>query len=147
MTGGGGGVGIYVRDSLTGSYERVTANVAGLEYVALTFAELSVSVCVVYRPNRVPRALFEEGLHKILLELPPARDVILGGDFNIDLLGEPQRNVLRIPQSYVQLITQPTTTYGSLLDHVYVKAYDLTKYCSGVCRTYYSDHDPTFVCF
>ncbi len=143
----GGGVGIYVRDSLAGTYERVTANVTELEYVALTFAELNVSVCVVYRPNSVTRASFEEGLCRILLELPPGRDIILGGDFNIDLLGDPHRNTIGIPESYVQLITQPTTTYGSLLDHIYVKAHDLTNYSSGVCQTYYSDHDATYVCF
>ncbi len=142
-----GGVAIYVKDSLAGSYVRVTANAAGLEYVALTFAELNISVCVVYKPHSVSRASLEEGLHRILLALPPGRDVILGGDLNIDLLGDPHRNVVGLPESYVQLIIQPTTSYGSLLDHIYVKAYALANYTSGVCQTYYSDHDPTFVSF
>ncbi len=83
-----------------------------LEYVALTFVELNVSVCVVYRPKSVSGASFEEGLRRILLELPPGRHVILGGD--IDLLGDPHRNVAGIPELYVQLITQPTTTYEVL---------------------------------
>ena len=42
-----------------------------------------------------------------------------------------------------QLIDQPTTDQGSLLDHVYFKGVSTIQ--TEVCDTYYSDHDCTII--
>ena len=42
-----------------------------------------------------------------------------------------------------QLIDQPTTNQGSLLDHVYFNRVSLIQ--TEVCDTYYSDHDSTII--
>ena len=67
-------------------------------------------------------------------------EILVVGDFNDDLMG----NTTKISSwfesnGFNQLIDQPTTDQGSLLDHVYFNGVSLIQ--TEVCDTYYSDHD------
>ena len=71
-------------------------------------------------------------------------EVLLVGDFNDDLMG----NTTKISSwfewnGFNQLIDQPLTDQGSLLDHVYFNG--VSPIQTEVCDTYYSDHDCTII--
>ena len=71
-------------------------------------------------------------------------EVLLVSDFNDDLMG----NTTKISSwfewnGFNQLIDQPTTDQGSLLDHVYFNG--VSPIQTEVCDTYYSDHDCTII--
>ena len=71
-------------------------------------------------------------------------EILVVGDFNDDLMG----NTTKISSwfesnGFNQLIDQPTTDQGSLLDHVYFNRVSLIQ--TEVCDTYYSDHDYTII--
>ena len=65
------------------------------------------------------------------------------GDFNIDIRDvssdDPLLQVMET-QGFHQLVLQPTTDYGSLIDHVYVNFAE-PKVMAKVVDCYYSDHD------
>ena len=66
---------------------------------------------------------------------------VIVGDFNHDLLKHPSIHAF---DDYEQLIQQPTTSKGTLLDHVYIKPTP-EEYTSSPMTTYYSYHQPIFV--
>ena len=71
-------------------------------------------------------------------------EILVVGDFNDDLMG----NTTKISRwfksnGFNQLIDQPTTDQGSLLDHVYFNG--VSPIQTEVCDTYYSDHDSTII--
>ena len=71
-------------------------------------------------------------------------ELLVVSDFNDDLMG----NTTKISSwfkrnGFNQLIDQPTTDQGSLLDHVYFNGVSLIQ--TEVCDTYYSDHDCTII--
>ena len=71
-------------------------------------------------------------------------EVLVVGDFNDDLMG----NTTKISSwfewnGFNQLIDQPTTDQGSLLDHVYFNG--VSSIQTEVCDTYCSDHDCTII--
>ena len=72
------------------------------------------------------------------------KNILVLGDFNEDLM-ENKTNICSFFQQYQfkQLIQQPTTDQGSLLDHIYFNGSSTTK--TEVYNTYYSDHDVTFL--
>ena len=70
--------------------------------------------------------------------------ILVVSDFNDNLMG----NTIKISSCFEkngfnQLIDQPTTDQGSLLDHVYFNGVSLIQ--TEVCDTYYSDHDCTII--
>jgi ubiquitin C-terminal hydrolase len=68
-------------------------------------------------------------------------NVIVAGDFNENLLVQRQHLIydLFVEKNFKQLVTWPTTRYGSLLDHMYTNIPKRSK-CTAV-PTYFSDHD------
>ena len=71
-------------------------------------------------------------------------ELLVVGDFNDDLMG----NTTKISSwfetnGFNQLIDQPTTDQGSLLDHVYFNGVSLIQ--TKVCDTYYLAHDCTII--
>ena len=70
--------------------------------------------------------------------------ILVVGDFNEDLMGNTNKiSSYFESKGFNQLIGQPTTDYGSLLDHVYFNG--LLPIQTEVCDTYYSDHDCTII--
>ena len=71
------------------------------------------------------------------------------GDFNINLLEETSdkkalSKYLIEQKGYTQLMTQFTTDYRTLIDHIYTNVPHLVT-SSGVLESYFSDHKPIFV--
>jgi len=72
------------------------------------------------------------------------KTILLLGDFNEDLMENKTTIKNFFEQSgFKQLILEPTTDQGSLLDHIYFNGNSSTK--TEVCDTYYSDHDATLL--
>ena len=71
-------------------------------------------------------------------------EVLVVCDFNDDLMAKTTK-IRSYFQSneFNQLIDQPTTDQGSLLDHVYFNG--VSHIQTEVCDTYYSDHDCTII--
>lgn len=71
------------------------------------------------------------------------------GDFNINLLEDTSEKkalskYLIEEKGYTQLMTQFTTDYRTLIDHIYTNVPHLVT-SSGVLESYFSDHKPIFV--
>ena len=120
-----------------------------LEFVAVVTSptpENELIIITVYRrSNTISIKHFTEMLEKLLSN--PAlhqKQILVLGDFNEDFT-ENRTNICNFFQKYgfKQLIHQPTTDQGSLLDHIYFNGTSTTK--AEVCDTYYSDHDATLL--
>ena len=71
-------------------------------------------------------------------------EILVVSDFNDDLVGNTTKIRTCFERNgFNQLIDQPTTDQGSLLDHVYFKGVSTIQ--TEVCDTYYSDHDCTII--
>ena len=72
------------------------------------------------------------------------KNIVILGDFNEDSIDN-KTNIHNFFQQhgFKQLIIDPTTNQGSLLDHIYFNATSTTQ--TKVCDTYYSDHDSTLL--
>ena len=134
-----GGVGMYSADSMTYNILKLPdANLECLVYDCVTY---NIVIAVIYRPPSYPMSLFKEYLAKLLDWLDPkSSTIVVMGDFNDDILKSSTISKFITDKSYVQLVTQPTTEKGTLIDHVYVKTtqYDVE---SIVLPTYFSDHE------
>lgn len=142
-----GGVGIYCSNSIDGRILRVPGfNVECLVYHCTTY---NILVAVIYRPLTYPMALFKANIDKLLawLDTISSNNVVMG-DFNEDSLKNSSIGKFFEQRGYKQLVTQPTTEAGTLIDHVYVKCdcFDAaTK--AVVMPTYFSDHEGIFCHF
>ena len=80
--------------------------------------------------------------NKQCYEPRPDTATVLCGDFNIDLLAQPNHPILRTV-SFPQLIHESTTDNNSLLDHMYISESHLRRE-AGVLESYFSDHKAIF---
>lgn len=68
------------------------------------------------------------------------------GDFNFDIQDNHiLNNFFSTTYSLKQLIVQPTTDYGTILDHVYTNIATEKISLSGTLESYYSDHKLVFI--
>ena len=75
--------------------------------------------------------------------------VVLLGDFNVNLMEQTteQKALTKFlikERGYTQLITQYTTDYHTLIDHIYTNIPHLVK-SAGTLESYYSDHKPIYM--
>ena len=68
-------------------------------------------------------------------------NIVFVGDFNENLKPECPHRICTLFQDhgYTQLVSEITTTYGSILDHVYIRSTHSAS--AKVVPTYYSDHE------
>ena len=95
-----------------------------------------ICVVAVYRRPQLPLDTFLPLLSDYLGNLPQGMPTVILGDFNENLL--PSTSSTRLLQlmsslGYPQLVAEPTTDSGSLIDHVYYKPV-LPRFCK--CRGY-----------
>ena len=119
-----------------------------LEFLAATTSptlQNDLIIITIYRrPNSISIQCFTELLQKLLSD--PSLDekkIVILGDFNEDLIDN-KTNIHNCfhQHEFQQLIHQPTTNQGSLLDHIYFNA--ASRHEIEVCDTY-SDHDSTLL--
>ena len=124
-------------------------DITQLEFLVVTTSPVPhnelIIITLYRRPNTISIQRFTQLLQKLLSnsKLNQKKIVILG-DFNEDLM-ENKTNIHNLFQQhgFKQLIHQPTTNQGSLLDHIYINANSTAE--TEVCDTYYSDHDSTLL--
>ena len=116
-----------------------------LEFLALSTSPTPqnelIIITIYRRPNSISIQHFMELLQKLLSKPTLHRkNIVILGDFNEDLIDN-KTNIHNLFQQhgFKQLIIDPTTNQGSLLDHIYFNATSTTQ--TEVCDTYYSDHD------
>ena len=123
--------------------------IPGLEFLATSLSpspNTKIVLVTLYRCSSTVStqqfiAMVEQLLNSIALL---HAQILVVSDFNDDLLG----NTTKISSwfksnGFNQLIDQPTTDQGSLLDHVYFNGVSVIQ--TEVCNTYYSDHDCTII--
>ena len=143
----GGGIAVYVKSHVPASNYQPLSHLKNLEYIALQTEEpVQMIVICIYRPPQHVMSHFLLVIEAMLnvLACEKGRCIVIGGDFNENLLSASKTPIKQLMEKhgFTQLITQPTTSSGTLLDAVYVRdPYPLT---AGVLQSYYSYHDPTY---
>jgi hypothetical protein len=107
---------------------------------------ITLIAALFYIPPHTPRNLVAQSIAAVLHVLPhETQPTLILGDMNEDLIGSsstPIRDLLE-GNGFKQLIHQPTTDLGSLLDHVYFKcsSNNMVVVEASVSDCYFSDHD------
>ncbi|KAK2919563.1 hypothetical protein Q8A73_003934 [Channa argus] len=120
----GGGVAVYVKNHVHTLKKQYVHNVTDLEFVALKVeGPVTALAAAVYRPPDYSVTPFLKNLGSLLdcLEIMDCQPIIVGGDFNENLLSNARKPILELSQSrrYVQLISSATTQRNTLLDAIY----------------------------
>ena len=124
-------------------------NIPGLEFVAAYISPAPttkiVTVTLYRRSSTVSIERFIAMIKQLLSDTTLLHaQILVVGDFNEDLMGNTNKISSYFEgNGFKQLIGQPTTDYGSLLDHVYFNG--ILPIQTEVCDTYYSDHDCTII--
>jgi exonuclease III len=147
----GGGVGIWVKDNIDYEIIKTKFMPKHLETVAVHLIEHKLIICNVYRPPGDIRKS-TDSLEQVIADIQQlkGRDVILTGDFNVDLMNESiQANRLlncTLQNDLIQLITagtRQTDNKSTLIDHVYVNLKACSSTSTYVITTDISDHFAT----
>lgn len=141
----GQGVAIYIKDVY--KYTMIPLETAQCHLLLLlTHTVPSFLILVMYRPPSLPTNSFVQILEQVLHQIETYSQFyntdhkVILGDLNYDLQKQPSLEPLK---DFHQIITNPTTSAGTLLDPVYVDTLPET-YCAGVLNTYYSYHEPVY---
>ena len=124
-------------------------NIPGLEFTGAITSPVpnkQLVIITVYRRSTSTSAQHFISMLQQLLSHPTLlqKNILVLGDFNENLMQNKTKIDNYFKQhGYKQLIHQPTTDQGSLLDHIYFNGTSMT--ITEVCDTYYSDHDSTMV--
>ena len=105
----------------------------------------NIQLVLVYRSPSILFVNFANILEQILNNVmtPTNTPTIVMGDFNDPNMHGAVYNVMH-GRGFTQLVQQPTTDQGSVLDHVYYNM-NSNGIIVEVCDTYYSDHDTVLV--
>ena len=131
--GRGKGVATYYRSNF-----QVSGTINRELYQMSRVSSTNLDVINIYLSRGANKAQFLQDLGSLARGPKPS---IIVGDFNIDLLKQPEDCITKKITScgYKQLISSPTHVMGGLLDHIYVKK--PTKNFEVVINfPYYSDH-------
>ena len=74
---------------------------------------------------------------------------VIIGDFNVNLMDEVERRPVHnlfTQRNYKQLISQYTTDYRTIIDHIYTKIPDFYA-TSVILETYFTDHKAIWLSF
>ena len=145
----GGGIAIYIKESLQFEVIRDVGEVTDLEFLGIKIEnQVDSIVMAMYRPPTYSIKNFIQNLKKLMNGIDvDVRNIIICGDFNEDLLSANNKPIFNYLTSlgYKQLIKEATTEKDSLLDPMYVLERNLSNVTAvGVIPTYYSYHDAVF---
>ena len=142
--GRGKGVAIYVQNSVNYTVVPLPRSENCNALAIRTHGRTNLLIVAIYKPPTATTAALCSGLNDITaqIEVLDVDHAILTGDFNVNLLTP--NSALPPLQQYHQVISGPTTTKGTLIDHIYVKPLPV-QYVASVLTTYYSYHDAVFI--
>ncbi|CAJ1060221.1 uncharacterized protein LOC121898666 isoform X1 [Xyrichtys novacula] len=140
-----GGVAMYCDGIMQFAIIKVPCfNVECLVYHCIN---LNIFLTVIYRPPTYPMTLFKQNIIKLLQWLEQiGKNIIVMGDFNDDILKASSICKFFQDRGYDQVITQPTTERGTLIDHVYVRG-GIFHTQAEVMPSYFSDHEGIYCSF
>ena len=106
-----------------------------------------VQVISVYRSPAPSVDAFLNAFNNLMEMVEYTLPTVILGDFNVDLFQQnaSTRKITKLmteTYNYTQLVMQPTTDYGSCLDHIYTNIHTAR---TGVLESYYSDHKPIWI--
>ena len=127
-------------------FKSQTVNIEGLLQceICATLVKLSnrnLVICTVYmRPAMNFKTKLKE-MTLLISQLPGNSECVLIGDFNHDLSADENKHFVKEIEKmgFYQYVTESTTDYGSILDHVYYNGKKNIR--TDVLDTYFSDHD------
>ena len=142
-----GGVAMYLKgysDEEMSKMQLVTPVTSkSCEHLALSLllSDVPFVILSVYRPPTFSKQQFVASLQYLIDFTDKYENVIFAGDFNEDLKAHTPKPIMNLftEFGYQQLVNKATTSYGSTLDHVYVRS-ALSVTCK-VVQTYFSDHE------
>ena len=142
-----GGLLIFVNPQIPSTHLNI--QIPGLEFLAISLSPSPNTKIVVITLYRRSCTLSTQDFIAMVEQLLSSTallhaEILVVSDFNDNLMG----NTTKISNwfesnGFNQLIDQPTTDQGSLLDHVYFKGISTIQ--TEVSDTYYSDHDCTII--
>ena len=161
-----GGVGFYVTDSidyqvLPVTVDDVLCDSLFIEICLRSTDESQIDKVIlgnIYRPPRADNEsyeLFLQKLERVIMNFQNDKQVILMGDFNIDLLKINEKEQISdffdmlVSNGYIPRITLPTrvTEHSkTLIDNYFVKLQNLKNLSAGILKSQISDHYPYFMC-
>ena len=151
------GTAVYVKDTLTCLTTPTRCNINDVEITVTSLKDPipKLHVIGIYRSkNKVAVQVLIHTLKLLLDALLPesfsTTPVVILGDFNVNLLEESSdkkklQTYFQQERQFAQIISQCTTDYHSLLDHIYTNIPAQVE-DSGTLESYFSDHKPIFVC-
>ena len=145
----GSGIGLYMQNKFSfnrnNKFSRCTKNIECL-FVTLTNTVLPTTVGVVYRPpSGIIKEFFKEW--ELIIKELPEENVIIMGDFNIDLLQPNNEFESIIYSNMIPVITIATHEKpgckSSLLDNIFINRTSRLQ-CAGIMECKVSHHSPVF---
>ncbi|XP_062389285.1 uncharacterized protein LOC134077598 [Sardina pilchardus] len=135
-----GGVGMYVHSARL--YQFPTFPVCNLECIVLQMKNPELLLVVIYRPPSYNLRIFQKHLKHLMDALTVLSDnIILLGDFNVDVNKPNEHIKFMETNNYTQLVSGSTTEAGTLIDHVYIKNTSTYKIHTQVMPLYFSAHE------
>lgn len=140
-----GGVGILVKNSL--AINKLGLELKDIEYIAIVLPETNIAIVNIYKSPSHPMKIFLRSLNIFLEKFSQMTySFIAMGDFNEDLLkGDFQIKNTFEKYNFKQMVNQPTTDKGTLLDHVYVSSEISNVIIEKILPLYYSYHSAIVV--
>ena len=158
----GGGISLFIKNGINYKpREDLTLMLPFMEscFIELKFNHKTYLIGGIYRTPDTNANVFIEKLNEILEPLKSQYQIILMGDYNIDLMTDnAQKNTFQLclQSNYlIPTITKPTRvacitnengetiTTESLIDNIFINA--STRHLSGLIETNISDHFPIFI--
>ncbi|XP_053407909.1 uncharacterized protein LOC128559625 [Mercenaria mercenaria] len=109
--------------------------------------DLYIRIIVVYcPPGKATIVNIKDLFSNLDIKFDLKNPTIVLGDFNFDLSCEHLLpSFLQQQYQLKQIISTPTTDYGSLLDHIYTNLINDRIFQSGTLEAYFSDHKPIYI--
>ena len=112
-----------------------------VEYIVFNISAYNVTVIALYSSPKTTNDQLKTVLQSIFTQLEKSgqMNIILVGDFNINLLKYPTNRITQYLNNYRQCVSTSTTDYDSLLDHLYTDI-DCDRLQVNLLESYFSDH-------
>ncbi|XP_076132870.1 uncharacterized protein LOC143114916 [Alosa pseudoharengus] len=141
-----GGVGVYTKRGSVYSKQNIPN--LNLECSVLHYSDLDITLVVIYRPPSYPMTVFKHHLGNLLNLLSKMGDnIVVMGDFNEDSLKSNSLINFMATKQFTQIVSEPTTEAGTLIDHVYVKHTCMYTVIAKVMPVYFSTHEAILCTF
>ena len=141
--GKGKGVAIYIKKHLEKNRKLHVERLGNNEfYQGLKLYLNDLQLLNIYRPpNPTSAGHLNNFLQEIKANIHATQQTVICGDLNFNYLKEPKHRIAGMLQGlgFHQKVKEPTTIYGSCLDHVYLRTKCLYKY--SLHYPYFSDHE------